>query len=210
MHDLAQFIMRLECSTVKSGKEAKVSKRIRHLSFTTSSQETSWDKDIYKVQSLRSCFRTSSDYIHQYKSLLPLILKQKYLRVWDFEYVVEEVLRSIINLKHLTYLNMSHSGINILPESTTCLLNLKVLKLDYCSSLRELPNGMKHMKNLTYLGLTDCHSLTRMPKEMGQLTCLRSLSLFIAGKDDGYQINELKWLNLRGALCLKGLDNVTN
>ncbi|XP_065617264.1 putative disease resistance protein RGA3 [Quercus suber] len=207
MHDLAQFIMMLECSTVESGKEAKVSKRIRHLSFTTSSEVT---KDIYKVQSLRSCFLTSFNSFNHYNSLLPLILKQKYLRVLDFRWGVEGVPRSIINLKHLRYLDMSWSEIKILPESTTCLLNLEVLKLDYCCNLLELPNGMKRMKNLIYLGLTGCSSLTHMPKEMGQLTCLHSLSLFIVGKDYGYQINELKGLNLRGALCLKELNNVTN
>ncbi|XP_030942309.1 putative disease resistance protein RGA4 [Quercus lobata] len=210
MHDLAQFIMMLECSTVESGKEMKVSKRIRHLSFTMSSEVIPWTKDIYKVQSLRSCIQTTPDYNRQYKSLLPLLSKQKYLRVWDFRCAIEEVPRSIINLKHLRYLDMSYSRIKILPESTTCLLNLEVLKLDYCYNLLELPNGMKHMKSLTYLGLTNCYFLTHMPKEMGQLTCLHSLSLFIVGKDDGYQINELKGLNLRGALCLKDLDNVTN
>ncbi|XP_050263012.1 putative disease resistance protein RGA3 [Quercus robur] len=210
MHDLAQFIMMLECSTVESGKEMKVPKRIRHLSFTVSSKVIPWTKDIYKVQSLRSCIQTTPDYYGHYKSLLPLLLKQKYLRVCDFRWAVKGVPSIINNLKHLRYLDMSSSRIKILPESTTCLLNLEVLKVDYCHDLLELPNGMKHMKNLTYLGLTDCDSLTRMPKEMGQLTCLRSLSLFIAGKDDGYQINELKGLNLRGALCLKELNNVTN
>ena len=208
LHDLAQFIMMLECSTLESGKEMKISKRIRHLSFTMSSEVIPWTKDIYKVQSLRSCIQTG--YNRQGKSLLPLLLKQKYLRVCNFRCDVKEVPRSIINLKHLRYLDMSGSRIKILPESTTCLLNLEVLKLDYCYNLLELPNGMKHMKNLTYLGLTDCYSLTHMPKEMGELICLHSLSLFIVGKDDGYQINELKGLNLQGALCLKELNNVTN
>jgi hypothetical protein len=69
---------------------------------------------------------------------------------------------------------------------------------------------MKHMKKLTYLGLTNCKRLTRMSEGMGQLTCLQSLSCFIVGKDDGYQISELKGLNLRGELCIKDLDNVRN
>ncbi|KAF3954790.1 hypothetical protein CMV_019914 [Castanea mollissima] len=69
---------------------------------------------------------------------------------------------------------------------------------------------MKHMKSLMYLGIIGCHSLTRMPEGMGQLTCLQSLSFFIAGKKNGYQVSELKGLNLRNKLTIKELDNVRN
>ena len=66
------------------------------------------------------------------------------------------------------------------------------------------------MKNLMYLGITGCGHLTHMPEGMGQLTCLQSLSFFIAGKEKGYQISELKELNLRNGLTIKELDNVRN
>ena len=66
------------------------------------------------------------------------------------------------------------------------------------------------MKSLTYLGITGCDSLTRMPEGMGQLTCLHSLSFFIVGKEKGYQVSELKGLNLRNKLTIKELDNVRN
>ncbi|KAM3693922.1 hypothetical protein ACJW31_07G021400 [Castanea mollissima] len=183
MHDLAQSIMRHECVAVEFGKDVKVEGRILHMFFgMISSQDISLNEDICKVPSLRSCLGTSD-----LKASLPFFLKQKYLRVLNFEFVVQEVPRSINNLKHLRYLDMSGSNIKVLPKSTTCLLNLQTLKLDHCDDLCELPKGMKHMKSLMDLGIIGCHSLTRMPEGMGQLTCLQSLSFFIAGKKNGYQ-----------------------
>ncbi|XP_023891745.1 putative disease resistance protein RGA3 [Quercus suber] len=200
MHDLAQSIMSHECLAVESGKDVKVAGRIIHMSFDwNSSQAFSLNEDLCKVRSLHSCLGT-----YDRKASLPFFLKQKYLRVLDFRSVVQEVPRSINNLKHLRYLDMSRSKIKVFPESTTCLLNLQTLKLDNCYSLCKLPNGMKHMKNLMYLGITNCHSLTHMPKGMGQLTCLQSLSIFIVGQKNGYQVSELKGLNLRNKFGLAG------
>ncbi|XP_030950179.1 putative disease resistance protein RGA3 [Quercus lobata] len=202
MHDLAQSIMELECVVVESGKGVKVPKMIRHLSYT---RGTSWDVEVCKVRSLRSCIALPN-YYGEYKSPQSIFLKQKYLRVCD----LKNAPRSITSLKHLRYLDMSCSNFKVLPESITCLLNLQTLKLDYCSSLHKLPNGMRHMKNLIYLGLRYCDSLTCMPEGMGQLTCLQSLSIFIVGKENGYQISELKGLHLRNELSIKELDNVRN
>ncbi|KAM3741737.1 hypothetical protein ACB098_07G019500 [Castanea mollissima] len=206
MHDLAQSIMCHECLSVESGNDVKVAGRIIHMSYKWYPLHAiSLNEDLCKVRSLRTCL-SSSDC----EDSLPFFLKQKYLRVLDFRSVVQEVPRSINNLKHLRYLDMSGSKIKVLPESTTCLLNLQTLKLDGCRSLCKLPKGMKYMKNLMYLGITSCSSLTRMPEGIGQLTCLQSLSCFIVGKEKGYQVSELKGLNLRNRLTIKELDNVRN
>jgi hypothetical protein len=208
MHDLAQSIMELECLSVEPGKEVKVPERICHMSFLS---DTSWNEDVRKVQSLRSCIGASFITHHtSHKERLHFVSKQKSLRVLQFHYDHCVAHRSLSHLKHLRYLNLSNSYFSVLSESITRLLNLQTLKLDYCYFLKKLPNGMKHMKKLTYLGLTNCIELTRMSEGMGQLTCLQSLSCFIVGKDDGYQISELKGLNLRGDLCIKDLDNVRN
>uniref|UniRef100_A0A6N2LP92 Bms1-type G domain-containing protein n=1 Tax=Salix viminalis TaxID=40686 RepID=A0A6N2LP92_SALVM len=70
---------------------------------------------------------------------------------------------------------------------------------------------MKHMKSLVYLDITGCYALRFMPRGMGQLMCLRKLSLFIVGKEEGRHIGELEGLNnLAGELRITDLDNVKN
>ncbi|KAJ6735162.1 LEUCINE-RICH REPEAT-CONTAINING [Salix purpurea] len=70
---------------------------------------------------------------------------------------------------------------------------------------------MKHMKSLIYLDITRCDGLRFMPFGMGQLMCLRKLSLFIVGKEEGRHIGELERLNnLAGELRIMDLVNVKN
>ncbi|KAJ6735209.1 DISEASE RESISTANCE PROTEIN RP [Salix purpurea] len=67
------------------------------------------------------------------------------------------------------------------------------------------------MKSLVYLDITGCDALRFMPCGMGQLMCLRKLSLFIVGKEEGRHIGELERLNnLAGELRIMDLVNVNN
>ncbi|KAK0579698.1 hypothetical protein LWI29_029903 [Acer saccharum] len=49
-----------------------------------------------------------------------------------------------------------------------------------------------------------------MPPEIGQITCLKTLTLFIVGKKRGCHLDELKGLNLGGTLSIKHLQRVEN
>ncbi|KAJ6959754.1 LOW QUALITY PROTEIN: hypothetical protein NC653_037954, partial [Populus alba x Populus x berolinensis] len=119
--------------------------------------------------------------------------------------------KSICDLKHLRYLDVSSSGIKTLPESTASLQNLRTLYLRYCTNLIHLPKGMKHMRNLVYLDITGCVSLRFMPVGMRQLIFLRKLTLFIVGGENGRRISELEGLNnLAGELSIADLVNVKN
>ncbi|KAJ6735186.1 hypothetical protein OIU79_002287 [Salix purpurea] len=70
---------------------------------------------------------------------------------------------------------------------------------------------MKHMRSLVYLDITGCDALRFMPFGMGQLMCLRKLTLFIVGKEEGRHIGELEGLNnLAGELKIMDLVNVKN
>ncbi|KAG6742153.1 hypothetical protein POTOM_055441 [Populus tomentosa] len=119
--------------------------------------------------------------------------------------------KSICDLKHLRYLDVSCSEFKTLPESITSLQNLQTLDLSSCSELIQLPKGMKHMKSLVYLDITYCCSLLFMPAGMGQLICLRKLTLFVVGGEHGHRISELEGLNnLVGELNIADLVNVKN
>ncbi|KAK0578275.1 hypothetical protein LWI29_007854 [Acer saccharum] len=49
-----------------------------------------------------------------------------------------------------------------------------------------------------------------MPPEIGQITCLKTLTLFTVGKKRGCHLDELKGLNLGGTLSIKHLQRVEN
>ncbi|VAI68065.1 unnamed protein product [Triticum turgidum subsp. durum] len=77
------------------------------------------------------------------------------------------------NLKHLRYLDFSHSSIHALPEAITILYGLQTLKLISCRHLKKLPEGgMKYMRSLRHIFLVGCTRLERMPEGIGQLNSL--------------------------------------
>ncbi|KAF8036639.1 hypothetical protein BT93_C2384 [Corymbia citriodora subsp. variegata] len=108
---------------------------------------------------------------------------------------------SICNLGNsLEELDITGTGISELPNSSTCLGRLKVLKMDSCF-LRELPREIGNLVNLEELHASHCRSLkgaiptaikildrlrilrlghssiSGIPSEIGSLSCLHTLDL---------------------------------
>uniref|UniRef100_A0A6N2NE04 NB-ARC domain-containing protein n=1 Tax=Salix viminalis TaxID=40686 RepID=A0A6N2NE04_SALVM len=211
MHDLAQSIMSRECLLIEGNTEFQISERIRYVGAYGELSYALEDKDI-KSRSLRSVLISSYKSRVSDDALLIRLTQQKHLRALDIAISTSNTFpKSICDLKHLRYLHVSNSFIKKLPESITSLQNLQTLDLRYFRSLIQLPQGMKHMKSLVYLDITGCDALRFMPRGMGQLMCLRKLSLFIVGKEEGRHIGELERLNnLAGELEITDLVNVKN
>ncbi|XP_077225818.1 uncharacterized protein LOC143859026 [Tasmannia lanceolata] len=110
------------------------------------------------------------------------------VRRWERTWIPD----SICNLKQLRYLNLSYSVyIETLPESIANLQNLQTLKLRECGNLRNLPKDMRKMSSLRHVDTYGCRSLTCVPIGIGQLSCLQTLSIFIVGYEENYQLKNL-------------------
>ncbi|KAE8706203.1 hypothetical protein F3Y22_tig00110403pilonHSYRG00191 [Hibiscus syriacus] len=124
-------------------------------------------------------------------------------------YWITELPDCLENLKHLRHFNLSHTQIRCLPDSLCTLYHLETFLLKRCSKLQNLPSKMENLVNLHYLDIRGADLIERMPFGIGNLTNLQRLSDFVIGEGDGHRIGELKNLsNLKGDLCLSGLENV--
>ncbi|KAJ6867473.1 disease resistance protein RGA1 isoform X1 [Populus alba x Populus x berolinensis] len=192
-------------SNAEGDRKLEIPKTARHVAFYNKSIASS--SEVLKVQSLRSLL-VMNDLFWNGRVEFPG-KKHRALSLRNIR--VEKLPKSICDLKHLRYLDVSGSKFKTLPESTISLQNLQTLDLRDCDELIHLPKGMKHMKNLVYLDITSCCSLRFMPCGMGQLIFLRKLTLFIVGGENGRRISELEGLNnLAGGLSITDLVNVKN
>ncbi|XP_052146748.1 putative disease resistance protein RGA3 [Oryza glaberrima] len=203
MHDVAQSSMEKECAAIDSEsiRCEDFPYSARHLflsgdrpeSILNSSQEkgypgiqtliySSRNEDLQNLSKLRS--------LRALQIRGGLILKPKYHH-------------------HLRYLDLSFSKIKALPEDISILYHLQTLNLSYCEYLRRLPNGMKYMTALRHLYTYGCRRLKSMPPDLGHLTCLQTLTCFVAGTCSGCSdLGELRQLDLGGRLELTQLENV--
>ncbi|KAE8784944.1 putative disease resistance RPP13-like protein 1 [Hordeum vulgare] len=119
------------------------------------------------------------------------------LRVLDLsETGIELIPETLGNLVHLRLLNLSRTRIHAVPESIGNLWSLKFFLLRECKSLHALPKGMKHLKGLRDLDLAGT-TIDAAAFRVGQLRSLTSLRCFaVASKEDrgGWPLAELKHL----------------
>ncbi|KAG8364955.1 hypothetical protein BUALT_Bualt18G0052400 [Buddleja alternifolia] len=213
LHDLALSVMKHETYILQDRKVPEFPKMLCHLGLHLKS---SWaipeNESKLKLpidNSLRSLIVHEGNVLHRAQGFLSFLSKQQYLRVLDMNYhKIVELPNLAYKLVHLRKLSMSCSGLKELPESLTCLHNLQTLKLRDTRDLLKLPKRLKVLKNLWFLEMDYFYSLLCTPPGLGDLYCLRRLSIFIVGRDASHQINQLKELNLEGNLSIQGLENV--
>ncbi|KAJ6777580.1 hypothetical protein OIU74_001541 [Salix koriyanagi] len=220
MHDLiselAQFVSREVCFHLGDKLEDSQSyAKVRYSSFTRHRYDISQRFEVfYEMKSLRTflplpIFSPSYNYLTR-KVLHDLVPNLKRLAVLSLAgYCLLELPSSICALKHLRYLNLSYTEIEVLPESLCEVFRLQTLRLRGCKKLIKLPIGIDNLINLQYLDISGTDSLQEMPPQIGNLTNLHTLPKFIIGK--GLGIRELmKLSHLQGQLNITGLHNVVD
>ncbi|GKV41065.1 hypothetical protein SLEP1_g48644 [Rubroshorea leprosula] len=190
--------------------------KARHLSFAPREYDVLKRFEVLNEQkNLRTLLRLKWNNRHfSYPSLsngvaVGILPKLKCLRVLSL-CGVQKLPSSIGDLKHLRYINLSHSSIQSLPESVGSLLFLQTLILHDCEQLTRLPATIGNLIDLHYLDLTNTPSLTEIPLGVAKLRSLVLLTKFILGKaDSGLRLKELKNLTgLQGQLSISNLHNL--
>ncbi|GAU23572.1 hypothetical protein TSUD_385580 [Trifolium subterraneum] len=203
VHDLAMFIGgEFYIRDEGLGRETKViGAKTRHLSFSILGDPVAENFGTSGPKYLRSYFPISPKDDDEYTDFKPWILDLKYLRVLSatsFAFYDNRnnigLLDSIDELIHLRYLDLSGSGITMLPEALCNLYNLQTLKLSYCENLTRLPNDMHNLVKLRHLDLKET-SLKKMPSHMSKLSDLQHLAYFVVGKHEDRGINQLGTLS---------------
>ncbi|RZB65904.1 disease resistance protein RGA2-like [Glycine soja] len=146
-------------------------------------------------------------------SIHELFSKLKFLRVLSLSHCldIKELPDSVCNFKHLRWLDLSHTDIEKLPESTCSLYNLQILKLNDCRHLRELPSNLHELTNLHRLEFVNTE-IIKVPPHLGKLKNLQvSMSSFHVGKRSEFTIQKFGELNLlHERLSFRELQNIEN
>ncbi|KAL5735597.1 hypothetical protein ACOSQ2_030385 [Xanthoceras sorbifolium] len=195
MHDLVSDLARWAsggtCFHLEDMSEANEQpenfEKVRHLSYAHGDLDGQC-----KVQVI-----SGNDRVGQHlRTFLPLSLNE-FHKGFIARTVIFDLLPKFKKLRiHLRFLNLSGTEIKSLPESTSFLLHLQILKLKHCDRLRKLPSKMKDLINLRYLDIRGV-DLDEMPLGMNELRNLRYyLSDVIVGEGVGASFKDLKNLKL--------------
>ncbi|XP_020991745.1 putative disease resistance RPP13-like protein 1 isoform X1 [Arachis duranensis] len=218
MHDLATFYgEKFYFRTFEVKNVLKHDIKTRHLSYVLRNKD-SVSKILEVCDSLkhaRTLLQVNLKCLREGIVVPCDLLEQlKCLRVLSFKIFSDDenlLHRSIGELIHLRYLDLSYTSIVTLPESLSCLYNLQTLKLRECRNLKKLPSKMQNLVNLRHLDVFGSISVEEMPKKMSKLKDLQFLSDYIVGKHEENGIGELGGLtHLHGTLWITQLENVKN
>ncbi|CAK9185900.1 unnamed protein product [Ilex paraguariensis] len=203
VHDLAQSVAGVECLNFKFDTNV-ISERVRHLSFHAEGfSEKEFPAALFKVKKMRSFFNSFKVGSVNKTFIKTITLNFRCLRVLVLNSLeLEELPRSIGNLRQLRYLNLSHSGnLKYLPNSICKLVNLQTLNLINCEQLQQLPRdtwklvslktlylssrqiclpkkGCQSPSSLQYLLLYKCSRLELLSEGLQHFTALRVLRIY--------------------------------
>ncbi|XP_030965293.1 putative disease resistance RPP13-like protein 1 [Quercus lobata] len=217
VNDLAKFIFGEFCFKLEIDDSGVITRKTRHFSYVRTEFDAFKKFNMsYEAKGLRTFLGFDLSLPEWTRNSISammiddLLLTFKCLRVLSFSTYrnMKELPKSVGNLKHLRYLNLSYTSIERLPNSLCTLYYLQTLLLSECEYLTKLPTKMWRLVNLRHLDIVKT-KLEEMPLHMGKLRNLQSLTTFIVSKHNRSNIKELgELLHLSGALSILNLQNV--
>ncbi|KAH9715476.1 putative disease resistance RPP13-like protein 1 [Citrus sinensis] len=218
MHDLVNGLAQWAGGQIyfrmEDNRQQRFSQNLCHFSFIRGDYDGGKRfENLYDIVCLRTFLPVnlpnSSRGLLAFRVLHQLLRLQR-LRVFSLcGYEIFELPDSIGELRHLRYLNLSRTLIEVLPESVNKLYKLQTLLLEDCDRLKKLCASLGNLINLHHLNNSNTDSLEEMPIGIGKLTSLQTLCSFVVGKDSGSGLRELKLLkHLHGTLNISKLENV--
>lgn len=171
IHDLATFISQEASQPVlENYQQWDSSCKVRHLYLTRQ------DELLGSVLAPRNC-RSIRTFVKECPGSqnfdFAIFYKISCVRALQLRYSL--VPNTLGTLKHLRYLSVGGSQLEVLPETLCLLYNLQTLDLN-CFFLRELPENIKNLINLRYFQLNS-GKIQQLPESIFQLRNLHTLSL---------------------------------
>jgi Leucine-rich repeat (LRR) protein len=174
VHDLARSVARDEVHIVDARKGTPtVSRDCRYISMINFRDSLAISKVVPKrARSLH--FKDCT----LLKVPNKVLSSRKYLRVINLSGCCNENIDpSVIELKHLSYLDASHLPIITLSIPRGSANKIQYLNLHGCSKLNMLPESIGNLESLQYLDLSCCTNLQGLPETIGNLVKLQFLDL---------------------------------
>ncbi|KAF3450287.1 hypothetical protein FNV43_RR06367 [Rhamnella rubrinervis] len=221
LHDLAQFLTKNECSTMKVDEEntqPHIVGKVRHLTLLFTTDRLEFPTSMLNEGNLHSLFifnsnRSASELRLPHQTSGPL----RYLRTLSMgecgiSWLPAQLIRQ---LRHLRYLDLSdNSRLEELPDEVCDLCNLQTLRLSLCFDLKRLPEGMGRLVNLRHLYISGCRRLKGLPKGIGRLAQLRTLDRVVIAENNHEEyvsmgdLEKMNHLQLESAADIIGCGNL--
>uniref|UniRef100_A0A8I7B6Z6 NB-ARC domain-containing protein n=1 Tax=Hordeum vulgare subsp. vulgare TaxID=112509 RepID=A0A8I7B6Z6_HORVV len=218
LDELAEFLssgeyFRIEKRSESDNGPINIPERARHVYLDINDLERASER-LLRITNLRSLvvvgqISPGSKRSDLVKTLQDLLIGMKCLGVLM---VSEPLLEKLPELKHLLYLEIHVEGKDgnaSLPESICKLYQLQTLIARFCGNKLSMPKDFNQLISLQFLE-TEPEAVCTIAG-IGMLTSLQEINIFEVGDNDKFGLRQLENMDqLRGNLCIKGLEMVEN